>query len=46
MTRFYIYLYVLTQVKDINAYGGAVELADFCPFYQKFTLTEEDGRRR
>lgn len=33
-------------VKDINSYGGAVELADFCPFYQKFTLTEEDSRRR
>ena len=33
-------------VKDINTYGGAVELADFCPFYQKFTLTEEDGRKR
>lgn len=33
-------------VKDIYTYGGAVELADFCPFYQKFTLTEEDGRKR
>ena len=33
-------------VKDIHTYGGAVELADFCPFYQKFTLTEEDGRKR
>ena len=33
-------------VRDINSYGGAVELADFCPFYQKFTLTEEDGRKR
>ena len=33
-------------VKDIHTYGGAVELADFCPFYQKFTLTEEDGKKR
>ena len=33
-------------VKDISTYGGAVELADFCPFYQKFTLTEESGRKR
>ena len=33
-------------VKDIDTYGGAVELADFCPFYQKFTLTEENGRKR
>lgn len=33
-------------VKDISTYGGAVELADFCPFYQKFTLTEEGGRKR
>ena len=33
-------------VKDISTYGGAVELADFCPFYQKFTLTDESGRKR
>jgi len=33
-------------VRDISTYGGAVELADFCPFYQKFTLTEESGRKR
>ena len=34
------------SVKDIYTYGGAVELADFCPFYQKFTLTEENGHKR
>ena len=35
-----------TPVKDISTYGGAVELADFCPFYQKFTLTDESGKKR
>ena len=35
-----------TAVKDISTYGGAVELADFCPFYQKFTLTDETGHKR
>eukprot|EP00794_Sanderia_malayensis_P000625 gene625-1290_t len=35
-----------SAVKDISSYGGAVELADFCPFYQKFTLTDESGRKR
>ncbi|XP_032242043.1 leishmanolysin-like peptidase isoform X2 [Nematostella vectensis] len=31
---------------DTDSYGGAVPLADYCPFYQKFTLTGMDGTKR
>lgn len=33
-------------IRDTASYGGAVPLADYCPFYQKFTLTGTDGARR
>lgn len=35
-----------TVHKDTATYGGAVALADYCPYYQKFTLTGNDGKRR
>lgn len=33
-------------IRDTASYGGAVPLADYCPFYQKFTLTGTDGAKR
>ena len=33
-------------IRDTASYGGAVALADFCPFYQKFTLTGTNGAKR
>ena len=33
-------------IRDTAAYGGAVPLADYCPFFQKFTLTGTDGAKR
>lgn len=35
-----------TVHKDTATYGGAVALADYCPYYQKFTLSGNDGKRR
>ena len=35
-----------TIVRDTMSYGGAVALADYCPFYQKFTLTGTDASKR
>lgn len=28
----------VTIIRDTKAFGGSVSLADYCPFYQKFTL--------
>ena len=33
-------------IRDTATYGGAVPLSDYCPFYQKFTLTGTDGAKR
>lgn len=33
-------------IRDTSSYGGAVALADYCPFYQKFTLTGTNGGKR
>ncbi|XP_068726992.1 leishmanolysin-like peptidase isoform X1 [Montipora capricornis] len=33
-------------IRNTAAYGGAVPLADYCPFFQKFTLTGSDGVKR
>ena len=33
-------------IRDTASYGGAVPLSDYCPFYQKFTLTGTDGSKR
>ena len=33
-------------IRDTSSYGGAVALADYCPFYQKFTLTGTNGIKR
>ena len=33
-------------IRDTASYGGAVPLSDYCPFYQKFTLTGTDGTKR
>ena len=35
-----------TIVRETASYGGAVALADFCPFYQKFTLTGTGAAKR
>ena len=33
-------------IRDTASYGGAVALSDYCPFYQKFTLTGTGGSKR
>ena len=33
-------------ITDTRAYGGSVSLADYCPFYQKFSLTKSDHKAR
>lgn len=33
-------------VRDTAYYGGAVALADYCPYYQKFTLSDKGGKKR
>lgn len=33
-------------IKDTKMFGGSVRLADYCPFYQKFTLKKSPGNTR
>lgn len=33
-------------ITDTRSFGGSVSLADYCPFYQKFSLTKSDHNER
>lgn len=33
-------------ISDTRAFGGSVSLADYCPFYQKFTLSKSTYKHR
>lgn len=34
------------SITDTQQFGGSVNLADYCPFYQKFSLTKADHKAR